>query len=66
MDNLPEVRISNTERMLRKKAVSYARASIRLEGFVLTLEQERRAQAFINGELTLVEFTSSEEKTNFV
>ncbi|MDQ7965326.1 antitoxin VbhA family protein [Pseudomonas plecoglossicida] len=58
--NTPEsITITNAERERRWKAVEYARASIALEGFVLSADQEQRAQAFVNGELTLADFVST-------
>lgn len=48
--------ITNAERERRRKAVQYACASIGLEGFVLSAEEKRRAQAFVDGKLTLSEF----------
>ncbi|WP_263224448.1 antitoxin VbhA family protein [Pseudomonas alabamensis] len=47
--------IPKTGRERRRKAVEYARVSIRLEGFVLGAEEKRRAQAFVGGDLTLAE-----------
>ncbi|HCJ4810455.1 antitoxin VbhA family protein [Pseudomonas aeruginosa] len=51
--------ITNAEREQRRKAVQYACASIGLEGFVLSAEEKRRAQAFVDGKLTLSEFVSA-------
>ncbi|WP_288407257.1 antitoxin VbhA family protein [uncultured Pseudomonas sp.] len=51
--------ITNAEREQRRKAVEYACASIGLEGFVLSAEEKRRAQAFVDGKLTLTEFVSA-------
>ncbi|WP_439865786.1 antitoxin VbhA family protein [Pseudomonas syringae] len=50
--------ISNAEKRRRQVAVDYARASISLEGFTLGPDQEGRARAFVDGELTLAEFVS--------
>ncbi|MCK9754415.1 antitoxin VbhA family protein [Pseudomonas syringae pv. syringae] len=50
--------ISNAEKRRRQVAVDYARASISLEGFTLGTDQEGRARAFVDGELTLAEFVS--------
>ena len=51
--------ITNAELERRRKAVQYACASIGLEGFVLSAEEKRRAQAFVDGKLTLTEFVSA-------
>jgi len=51
--------VTNAERERRRKAVEYACVSIGLEGFVLSAEEKRRAQAFVDGELTLAEFVSA-------
>lgn len=48
--------ISEEERQRRKEAVVYARASVGLEGFVVTAETEAHAERFINGEIDLAEF----------
>lgn len=48
--------ITDTERKLRLEAVSYARASVALEGFKLTSADERHAARFISGEIELSEF----------
>lgn len=54
-------KISHAERARRQTAVSYARASIALEGFTLTIDQEKYALAFIEGLLSLKEFVSMPE-----
>lgn len=51
--------VTNAERERRRKAVEYACVSIGLEGFVLSAEEKRRAQAFVDGELSLAEFVSA-------
>jgi hypothetical protein len=48
--------ISEAERQRRKEAVVYARASVGLEGFVLSAADEAHAERFINGEIDLAEF----------
>ena len=59
--------ISNAEKRRRQVAVDYARASISLEGFTLGTDQEGRARAFVDGELTLAEFVSvSDSQIPFV
>lgn len=58
MKTSEDITISETERTCRQEAVDYARASIVLEGFALTPDQEHRARAFVNGDLTLTEFVS--------
>lgn len=46
----------------RKKAVDYARASVELEGFTLTPEDEAAARRFVDGEIDLQEFVSGTRK----
>ncbi|MCF5166153.1 MULTISPECIES: antitoxin VbhA family protein [Pseudomonas] len=59
--NTPDIiDVSDAEMLLRQKAVDYARASLALEGFVFSTDEEQRAQAFVNGKLTLAEFISVE------
>jgi hypothetical protein len=43
--------LSDDERARRKKAVDYARGSIRLEGFVLEEEAEAPFASYVNGEI---------------
>ncbi|RMV95485.1 hypothetical protein ALP03_00006 [Pseudomonas amygdali pv. tabaci] len=52
--------VSDAEMLRRQKPVDYARASLALEGFVISNDEEQRAQAFVNGKLTLAEFISVE------
>lgn len=59
MNTSESVIITSAERERRRKAVEYACVSIGLEGFVLSAEEKRRAQAFVDGELTLAEFVSA-------
>ncbi|WAH59332.1 antitoxin VbhA family protein [Pseudomonas silvicola] len=59
MKNMDVVELTDAERTRRQDAVDYARVSLALEGFTLTPDLERHALAFVNGELTLVEFISS-------
>lgn len=59
MNIMESIIITNAERERRRKAVQYACASIGLEGFVLSTEEKRRAQAFVDGKLTLSEFVSA-------
>lgn len=47
---------SSSERRRREEAVNFARASIGLEGFKPSLEDEALAQRFIDGEIDLAEF----------
>ncbi|WP_343599492.1 antitoxin VbhA family protein [Pseudomonas sp.] len=56
--NMDVVEFTDAERARRQAAVDYARASLTLEGFTINPELERHALAFVNGELTLVEFIS--------
>jgi len=48
--------ISETERKLREQAVNYGRASVGLEGFILSPDDETHAKRFIEGEIELSEF----------
>lgn len=48
--------INAIERQRREEAVNYARASVGLEGFKISPEDEAHAQRFINGEISLEEF----------
>ncbi|WP_338880032.1 antitoxin VbhA family protein [Achromobacter veterisilvae] len=48
--------ISDAERDRRVAAVSYARASVGLEGFLLSAADEAHAQRFIDGQIDLNEF----------
>lgn len=59
MNTSESIIITNAERERRRKAVQYACASIGLEGFLLSAEEKRRAQAFVDGKLTLAEFVSA-------
>lgn len=59
MNTSESIIITNAERERRRKAVEYAATSIGLEGFVLSAEEKRRAQAYVDGELTLAEFVSA-------
>ncbi|MDH0630558.1 antitoxin VbhA family protein [Pseudomonas mosselii] len=59
MNTSESIIITNAERERRRKAVEYAATSIGLEGFALSADEKQRAQAFVNGELTLVEFVSA-------
>lgn len=59
MNTSESIIITNAEREWRRKAVEYACASIGLEGFVLSAEEKRRAQAFVDGKLTLTEFVTA-------
>lgn len=44
------------DRAERLRAVNYARASVGLEGFKLSAEDEETARAYVEGEITLDEF----------
>lgn len=57
MSAIPKLRpqapqISEEERARRKASIDNARASVRLEGIILSPEIEQINQQFINGELT--------------
>ncbi|RMV92661.1 antitoxin VbhA family protein [Pseudomonas caricapapayae] len=59
--NTPDIiTVSDAEMVRRQKAVDYARASLALEGFVISTDEEQRVQAFLSGKLTLAEFISVE------
>ena len=59
--NAPDsIDVLDAEILRRQKAVDYARASLALEGVVISTDEEQRAQAFVNGKLTLAEFISVE------
>lgn len=57
-------RPSFNERRRREEAVSFARASIGLEGFKPSLEDEALAQRFIDGEINLAEFEDRERRSS--
>jgi Antitoxin VbhA len=48
--------ISAAERKRRQEAVTFARASVGLEGFKPSMQDEAHAQRFIEGEIDLAEF----------
>lgn len=48
-----------TDREKRLQAVNYARASIELEGLTLSALYEQTAAEYIDGRITLDEFTGS-------
>jgi hypothetical protein len=48
--------ITEDERKRRKAAVDYARASVGLEGFKLSSDDEKHAKRYVNGEIELAEF----------
>lgn len=50
------VSVSVAERRRRERAVDFARASVGLEGFKPSKEEEAHARRFINGEIELAEF----------
>lgn len=51
--------IDEAEKQRRQEAVNYATASVGLSGFVVGESEERHAQRFINGEITLEQFVSA-------
>ncbi len=63
VENVQHLAISDEERRRRREAVSYATASVRLEGFVVSEEEERHAERFINGEIDLAEFVKVRHDT---
>ncbi|WP_447922038.1 antitoxin VbhA family protein [Achromobacter aegrifaciens] len=52
----PHKTISDTEGSRRQSAVSYARASVGLEGFLLSEADEAHAQRYIDGQISQQEF----------
>ena len=56
--------VSVAERRRREKAVDFARASVGLEGFRPSKEEEAHARRFINGEIQLPEFVQVKAKAN--
>lgn len=52
--------ISDEERRRRKAAVLQAFASVQLEGFTVSEQEQRRGQAFIDGKMTLQEFVTGD------
>lgn len=60
----PKSLISEDERKRREDAVNSARASVRLEGFILSAADEAHGQRFINGEIDLEEFLSKHNGTS--
>ncbi|MEE4692855.1 antitoxin VbhA family protein [Pseudomonas alliivorans] len=62
MDNSVDSKFSDAKRTHRKNAVDYARASLALEGLLLSPAEEQRAEAFVSGELTLAEFIGPDDK----
>ena len=54
------IRAWRAERRRREEAVNFARASISLEGFQTSKEDEDHARRFINGEIELVDFLKVE------
>lgn len=54
MPDTPEIKpgITPAEQERRQQALNYARASVRLEGFTLTVEEEALFARYAAGELT--------------
>lgn len=59
MTTISKPPISEDERKRREAAVNSARASVRLEGFILSAADEEHGKRFINGDIDLAEFLSS-------
>ena len=55
----PQTGISAAERARRQKAIDYGRASVRLEGFILSPAAEEMNRRYIDGELTRAELTAA-------
>ena len=53
-------RLSAEERRKREDAVRFANASIALEGFKVSAEEQARSDRFIAGEIDLAEFLKRE------
>lgn len=51
--------MSDDEKARRRKAIDYARASVRLEGFVLDDEIERLNERYVAGEITSDEHSAA-------
>lgn len=56
---LPKASISAEERERRKKAIDYARASLRLEGFIASADEEEIGRRYIEGEISTAEHTAA-------
>ncbi len=54
--------ISEEERARRKKAIDYARGSVRLEGFVLDEQAEALFARYVNGEIDRPELDAAVAK----
>lgn len=57
-ENSQTQKITDEERRKRQEAVSYARASVGLEGFKPSQADEEHAARFIAGEIDLAEFVA--------
>ena len=57
---VPAKDLDPAERRRRQEAFDFARASVSLEGFVLTKEAEDLTRRFINGEIELADFLSKQ------
>lgn len=53
---------SEEERARRREAIDYARASVRLEGFILDEAAEALFSRYINGEMTRAELNAAVQK----
>jgi hypothetical protein len=51
--------ITDAERVERQNAIDYSRASVRLEGYILSDEYEAFGKRFVEGDLTLAEYLSA-------
>lgn len=58
--NTSSVPVPAKERRRREEAVAFARASVGLEGFKPSVEEEALARRFVQGEISLEEYTASE------
>lgn len=65
MTKSPTLKVENPaeERLKRKDAVDFARASLGLSGFKIATEHEARARRFIDGEISLEEFLGAADKS---
>ena len=65
MTKSPTLKVENPaeERLKRKDAVDFARASLGLSGFKITTEHEACAQRFVDGEISLEDFVGTPDKS---
>ena len=59
-----EVAVTDVERRRRQDAVNFSRASVGLEGFKPSEQEEAHAKRFVDGEIDLAEFLESKINVN--